>query len=69
MLRSGIATFCPSALAPRAFAQATGGGEPLRAINAITFGGGYSLPAWVAQRQGFFAKYGVAVNLKAFGPK
>ncbi len=29
----------------------------------ITFGGGYSLPAWVAQRQGFFADHGVAVNI------
>lgn len=35
----------------------------LKAINAITFGGGYSIPAWIAQRQGFFAKNGVAVNL------
>ena len=36
---------------------------PLKTINAITFGGGYNIPAWIAQRQGFFAKYGVAVNL------
>ena len=32
-------------------------------INAITFGGGYNIPAWIAQRQGFFAKHGVAVNV------
>lgn len=37
--------------------------RPLHTINAITFGGGYNLPAWIAQRQGFFAKHGVAVNL------
>lgn len=35
----------------------------LATLNMITFGGGYSLPAWVAQRQGFFAKHGVAVNI------
>lgn len=29
----------------------------------ITFGGGYSLPAWVAQCQGFFARHGVDVNI------
>ena len=37
--------------------------RPLQTINMITFGGGYALPAWVAQRQGFFAKHGVAVNI------
>ena len=35
----------------------------LQTINMITFGGGYSLPAWVAQRQGFFARHGIAVNI------
>jgi ABC-type nitrate/sulfonate/bicarbonate transport system substrate-binding protein len=29
----------------------------------ITFGGGYSLPAWVAQREGFFARHGIAVDI------
>lgn len=37
--------------------------RPLHTINIITFGGGYNIPAWIAQRQGFFAKHGVAVNL------
>jgi ABC-type nitrate/sulfonate/bicarbonate transport system substrate-binding protein len=37
--------------------------QNLATINMITFGGGYSLPAWVAQRQGFFARHGVAVNI------
>lgn len=36
---------------------------PLQTVNMITFGGGYSLPAWVAQRQGFFAKHGIEVNI------
>lgn len=44
-------------------AQAQSPARTLHTINMITFGGGYSLPAWVAQRQGFFAKHGVAVNI------
>ena len=35
----------------------------LQTVNMITFGGGYSLPAWVAQRQGFFARHGIEVNI------
>lgn len=35
----------------------------LQTVNMITFGGGYSLPAWVAQREGFFARHGIAVNI------
>jgi len=35
----------------------------LQTVNMITFGGGYSLPAWVAQGQGFFAKHGIEVNI------
>lgn len=34
----------------------------LRAINVIAFAGGFNLPMFVAQRQGFFAKHGVEVN-------
>jgi ABC-type nitrate/sulfonate/bicarbonate transport system substrate-binding protein len=37
--------------------------KPLQTVNMITFGGGYSLPAWVAQGQGFFAKHGIEVNI------
>lgn len=37
--------------------------KPSQTVNMITFGGGYSLPAWVAQRQGFFAKHGIEVNI------
>jgi ABC-type nitrate/sulfonate/bicarbonate transport system substrate-binding protein len=36
----------------------------LRTINAITFPGGLNLPTYVAQRQGFFTKHGVDVNLR-----
>jgi ABC-type nitrate/sulfonate/bicarbonate transport system substrate-binding protein len=46
-----------------ALAQAPAGGKPLTTINLITFGGGFNLPAWVAERQGFFARHGVAVKL------
>lgn len=37
--------------------------KTLQTVNMITFGGGYSLPAWVAQRQGFFARHGIEVNI------
>jgi ABC-type nitrate/sulfonate/bicarbonate transport system substrate-binding protein len=46
-----------------ALAQAPAGGKPLTTINLITFGGGFNLPGWVAERQGFFAKHGVAVKM------
>jgi ABC-type nitrate/sulfonate/bicarbonate transport system substrate-binding protein len=36
----------------------------LRTINVITFGGGVNLPIYVAQRQAFFAKQGVEINLR-----
>jgi len=53
-----------SLLAPlQAAAQAPAGGKPLTRVNLITFGGGYALPAWVAERQGFFAKHGIAVSI------
>lgn len=32
-------------------------------VRMITFGGGYSLPAWVARDCGFFAHHGVAVEI------
>ena len=41
----------------------SGTNKPLQTVNMITFGGGYSLPAWVAQGQGFFAKHGIEVNI------
>jgi ABC-type nitrate/sulfonate/bicarbonate transport system substrate-binding protein len=55
LLLSFVVTSTTMAQAPAA--------RPLQTINAITFGGGYNIPAWIAQRQGFFAKHGVAVNL------
>jgi len=32
-------------------------------LNVITFGGGWNLPFWAAQRQGFFDASGIALNL------
>ena len=46
-----------------AAAQAPAGSKPLTTINVIAFAGGVNLPAWVAERQGFFAKHGIAVKL------
>lgn len=37
--------------------------KPLQTVSMITFGGGYSLPAWAAQQQGFFARHGIAVEI------
>lgn len=37
---------------------------PVETINVITFAGGFNLCTYVAQRQGFFAKHGVEVNLR-----
>jgi ABC-type nitrate/sulfonate/bicarbonate transport system substrate-binding protein len=48
-------------LAPAAVAQPSP--QPPATINVITFGGSYNVPAWIAQRQGFFARHGVAVNI------
>jgi ABC-type nitrate/sulfonate/bicarbonate transport system substrate-binding protein len=38
--------------------------QPLHVINVITFAGGFNLHTYVAQRQGFFAKHGVEINLR-----
>lgn len=37
--------------------------KTLQTVSMITFGGGYSLPAWAAQKQGFFAKHGIEVSI------
>ena len=45
-------------------AQAPAGAKPLATVNVIAFpGASVNLPAWVAERQGFFARHGVAVKL------
>jgi ABC-type nitrate/sulfonate/bicarbonate transport system substrate-binding protein len=50
------------------FASAQSSAAPaLKAVRVIAFGGGWNLPMWVAQRQGFFERQGVAVQL-AFTP-
>lgn len=63
-MRRYAAAFCLMLLLPlQSAAQAPAGAKPLTTINLITFGGGFNLPAWVAERQGFFARHGVAVRL------
>ncbi len=47
-MRRIVAAFLLCAFAQLACAQAPAS----KTINAITFGGGYNLPAWIAQRQG-----------------
>ena len=63
MRRIFITLLCLCALAPCASAQTPAAAKPLQTVNLITFPGGFNLPAWVAERQGFFAKHGVAVKL------
>jgi ABC-type nitrate/sulfonate/bicarbonate transport system substrate-binding protein len=46
-----------------ATAQAPQPARALHPVRMITFGGGYALPAWVAQRQGFFEKHGLVVSI------
>ncbi|HMA30750.1 MAG TPA: ABC transporter substrate-binding protein [Casimicrobiaceae bacterium] len=50
----------PSPATSSGAAPATGSLLPLR---VIAFDGGWNLPIWAAQRQGFFAAHGVAVSL------
>ena len=45
-------------------AQAQGAAPaPLKTVRVIAFGGGWNLPVWAAQRQGFFERQGLAVQL------
>ena len=37
--------------------------DEVRTLRAITFGGAYNLPAWVAQHRGCFARHGVEVEI------
>lgn len=37
--------------------------KPVRALKVIGFAGGFNLPIWAAERQGFFAEEGLGVNL------
>ena len=62
MLRSiFVAVLCALGVGTTVHAQPA---PALRPINVITFGGGVNLPIFVAQRQGFFAKHGVEINLR-----
>ena len=47
------------ALAAAAYGQA----KPLQTLNVIVFPGGFNLPLWAAERQGFFENSGVRVVL------
>jgi ABC-type nitrate/sulfonate/bicarbonate transport system substrate-binding protein len=56
-----VAVACLLGAGAPAYAQPA---QPLHTINVITFAGGFNLPMYVAQRQGFFAKHGVEINLR-----
>ncbi|HEY2187200.1 MAG TPA: ABC transporter substrate-binding protein, partial [Caldimonas sp.] len=44
-------------------AQAAAAPESRTALRVIAFAGGWNLPLWAAQRQGFFEKQGIAIEL------
>src|SRR5947209_8333902 len=48
---------------PQAQAQALTPAQTSTALRVITFDGGWNLPLWAAQRQGFFEAQGLAVQL------
>ena len=57
---------CVIALAIQAQAQTPAPAQtppPPTALRVITFDGGWNLPLWAAQRQGFFEAQGLAVQL------
>jgi len=56
-----VAALCAPGVGATVHAQPA---PALRPINVITFGGGVNLPIFAAQRQGFFAKHGVEINLR-----
>ena len=43
-------------------AEAQAPARPLAPLRVISFDGGWNLPVWAAQRQGFFEANGVAVQ-------
>jgi ABC-type nitrate/sulfonate/bicarbonate transport system substrate-binding protein len=61
MRRIAMMVFCLGLFAPAALAQSAG--PALRALNVITFQGGFNLPMYVAERQRLFAKHGIEVKL------
>src|SRR6266478_2834194 len=52
-----------SAIQSQAQAQALTPAQTSTALRVITFDGGWNLPLWAAQRQGFFEAQGLAVQL------
>src|SRR2546423_5456752 len=52
-----------SAIQSQAQAQALTQAQTSTALRVITFDGGWNLPLWAAQRQGFFEAQGLAVQL------
>ena len=60
MIRIGIAA-CAVALS---LATAAASAQP-QSLNVIVFPGGFNLPTWAAERQGFFEQNGVRANLTA----
>lgn len=58
-----LACFTAGLIALVMAAGARGQAKPLQTLNVIVFPGGFNLPLWAAERQGFFEQNGVRVLL------
>src|SRR5437773_6266291 len=62
-LLNGLVVFAMAVLASSAQAQSPTPTPAPTSLRVIAFDGGWNLPIWAAQRQGFFEANGVAVQL------
>jgi ABC-type nitrate/sulfonate/bicarbonate transport system substrate-binding protein len=60
---NGLIVFAMAVLSSNGIAQSPPGTPPPTPLRVIAFDGGWNLPIWTAQRQGFFETNGVAVQL------
>ena len=62
-LLNGLMVFAMAVLSASVQAQSPTSTPPPTSLRVIPFDGGWNLPIWAAQRQGFFEANGVAVQL------
>jgi len=62
-LLNGLMVFAMAVLSASVQAQSPTSTPPPTSLRVIAFDGGWNLPIWAAQRQGFFEAQGVAVQL------
>src|SRR5258705_232379 len=62
-LLNGLIVFATAVLSSSGLAQSPPSTPPPTPLRVIAFDGGWNLPIWAAQRQGFFEANGVALQL------